>query len=430
MTRSLENSTRLTPAQLVERGQLPTERGSGDTMPKNLLSSLRPIPAERRRRALDVLVRPTRAEIDLDRLRGNLAVVRKAAGQAGVLAVVKANGYGHGAVPVARALEADVAMLGVALVEEGVELRNAGVRAPILVLGGSYEGGYELLVEHELVPAIFRPEHLLGLERAAKAKGRIVLAHLKVDSGMGRIGVRPEVLDSFLARARRCRRVRLDGVLSHLATADTQDAPLTRQQVSIFEGAYEAMLAKGFSPSFRHLSNSAGLLGLGKQRPGITNLVRPGILLYGLSPAAWLDPKAPVRPVLSWKTGITHLKRVPAGTPVSYGSTWIAKRPSLIATLPVGYADGYGREYSSRAQVLVRGKRAPVAGRVSMDMTMIDVTSVRGVEVGDEVVLLGSQGREEITAEELAAISGTLHYEVLCAIGARVPRVVRPPRGP
>lgn len=376
-------------------------------------------------------IRPTRAEIDLPALRHNLAVAQKLAGGASVLAMVKANAYGHGAVAVAQALEqGGVAMLGVALVEEGVELRHAGVKAPILVLGGSYEGGYQLLVEHELVPTVFRLEHLEGLERAARLAGRTAKAHLKVDTGMGRIGVQLHELDAFLDQALD-RQVVIDGLLSHFANADLADAALTREQVARFRRALELLRARGLAPTFRHLSNSAGVLELPELREALDlNLVRPGIMLYGLAPAARLAARAELSPVLSWKTAVIHLKTVPAGTQVSYGSSWTAPRESLIATLPVGYADGYSRRYSNLASVLIRGARAPLVGRVCMDMCMVDVTEVPGVTVGDEVVLLGAQGEGRITAEELAQLAGTIHYEVVCGIGARVPRVAVSPLPP
>jgi alanine racemase len=378
-----------------------------------------------RRRALDRLIRPTRAEIDLAALGHNLRATRTLSGPAEVLAVVKANAYGHGAVDVALTLEREgVRFLGVALVEEGIELRNAGVQAPILVLGGSYEGGYELMVEHDLVPTVFREDHFEGLAAAAKKAGRTVDAHLKVDTGMGRIGVLPDDLVPLLRSARRFPEVRLDGLLSHFANADLADAELTQRQVERFKEALKAMRGEGYAPSYRHLSNSAGVLDLPEVRDGLElNLLRPGLMLYGVAPAAHLRTVLSLRPVLSWKTAVTHVKAVPAGTPISYGSTWVAQRPSMIATLPVGYADGYVRRYSSRAEVLVRGQRARIAGRVCMDMCLVDVTDVPGVAVGDEVVLLGQQGKEAITADELAGLGETIPYEVLCGVGARVPRV-------
>jgi alanine racemase len=380
-----------------------------------------------RRRALDLPIRPTRAEIDLAALRRNVAAVRELSPRAEILAVVKANAYGHGAVIIARALERErVKMLGVALIEEGVELRNAGIRSPILVLGGSYQGGYELMVAHELTPTVFRPEHLEGFARAARRTKARVNAHVKIDSGMGRIGVLPPDLDAFLDRAAGFPEVRIDGLLSHFASADLENRTFTQEQVRCFKDAYARMRARGLRPSWRHLSNSAGVIDLPEVRDGLElNMVRPGIMLYGLYPAAWLRGTAALEPVLAWKTAVIHLKRVPAGTPISYGSTWRAPRESLIATLPIGYADGYSRRYSNRAQVLVRGRRANVVGRVCMDMSMADVTDIPGVEAGDEVVLLGAQGAERIPAEELAELAQTIHYEVICAVGARVPRVVR-----
>lgn len=380
-----------------------------------------------RRRALDNLVRPTRAEVSAPALRHNLLVARKLAAPAEVMAVVKANAYGHGAVQVARVLEDEgVAMLGVALVEEGVELRSAGVKAPILVMGGSYEGGYALMVEHGLTPTLFRREHIDGLIAAAQRSGKAATAHLKLDTGMSRLGVQPGELAEFLTLLRGAGgAIELDGFLSHFANADVQSSALTGQQVTRFRDGLSQVRDAGFNPHFRHLSNSAGLLALRELNDGLDlNLVRPGLLLYGLVPDAWLGGNVAPRRVVAWKTGVMHLKQIAEGTAVSYGGTWVAPRPSLIATLPIGYADGFSRVYSGKASVLVHGQRAPVVGRVTMDMCMIDVTDIAGVKVGDEVVILGTQGDQRIDAEELAALGQTLHYEVLCSLGARVPRLL------
>ena len=371
-------------------------------------------------------IRPTRAEIVLGALTRNLATLHAAAPGVDVLAVVKADAYGHGAVPVSRALEAaGVRFLGVALVEEGLVLREAGLRSDILVLGGAYDGGWELMLEHRMVPVVFRSEHLTALEAAARARGTTARAHLKVDTGMGRLGVLPADVPAFLDAARGCRRVELEGLCSHFANADLADATLTGLQVTRFRTALQQMRAAGFDPRWRHLSNSAGLLALPEARDGVEmNLARPGLALYGLAPAPWLRPPRALEPVLRWKTAVMHLKSVAAGTPISYGSTWTAPRPSRIATLPVGYADGWSRLLSNRGSVLVRGRRAPIVGRVCMDLCMVDVTDIPGAEVGDEVVLLGRQGNEEQDAHRLAALQSTIVYDVLCAIGARVPRVV------
>jgi alanine racemase len=376
-----------------------------------------------RRRALDHLIRPTRAEISEAALRANLEAVRKLSAPAEVLAVVKANAYGHGAVHVARVLEdKGVAMLGVALVEEGIELRNAGVKAPILVMGGSYEGGYELIVEHRLTPTVFRPEHLEGLKRAAG--GKRVAVHLKLDSGMGRIGAQPKELPALLDALKAAPELELEGFLSQLASADVAGTDQTPSQLKVFQAALKRVRDAGFAPKWRHLSNSAGVLA--RVSAAEVNLVRPGLMLYGLVTAPWLEGKVKLERVMTWKTGITHVKTVEAGATVSYGATWVAPKRSVLATLPVGYADGFSRTFSNRAAVLVRGVRAPVVGRVTMDMCVVDVTHVPGAAVGDEVVLLGGQGQERVDAEELAALMDTLHYEVLCGVGARVPRLLMP----
>ncbi len=371
-------------------------------------------------------IRPTRAEIDLGALTRNLATLHAAAPGVDVLAVVKADAYGHGAVPVSRALEAaGVRSFGVALVEEGLALRQAGLTSDILVLGGAYDGGWDAMLGHRMIPVVFRPEHLTALDAAAATRGMTARAHLKVDTGMGRLGVLPGDLPAFLEAARACQRVSLEGLCSHFANADLADAALTAQQISRFRTALGQMRAAGFHPRWRHLSNSAGLLALPEARDGVEmNLARPGLGLYGLQPAPWLRSPRVLEPVLSWKTSVVHLKSVPAGTPISYGSTWTAPRPSRIATLPVGYADGWSRLLSNRGAVLVRGRRAPIAGRVCMDLCMVDVTDVPGVEVGDEVVLIGRQGTEVQDAHQLAVLQSTITYDVLCAIGARVPRVV------
>ena len=373
-----------------------------------------------------MLIRPTRAEIDLGALTRNLETLHTAAPGIDVLAVVKADAYGHGAVPVSRGLEAaGVRFLGVALVEEGLALRQAGVTSDILVLGGAYDGGWEAMIEHRMIPVVFRPEHLASLDAAAAARGTTARAHLKVDTGMGRLGVLPPDVPAFLETARGRKRVVLEGLCSHFANADLADAALTEKQIASFRTALGQMRTAGFDPRWRHLSNSAGLLALPEARDGVEmNLARPGLALYGLQPAPWLRPPRTLEPVLSWKTAVVHLKSVPAGTPISYGSTWTAARPSRIATLPVGYADGWSRLLSNRGAVLVRGRRAPIVGRVCMDLCMVDVTDVPGVEVGDEVVLIGRQGSEVQDAHQLAALQSTIAYDVLCAIGARVPRVV------
>lgn len=369
--------------------------------------------------------RPTVAEIDLDALLHNLEETRRLCPRAQLLAVVKANAYGHGAVPIAAALEkAGVDFFGVSLVEEGAELRQAGIRGDILVLGAAYSD-YEEIVAHDLAPVVFTAEHLARLQTAAARAGRSVRAHLKIDTGMGRLGLLPEELGAFLLALRAAPRVVLDGLMSHLANAEVLDHPMNRAQLGRFRQAAAALRDAGHPVRWRHLGNSAGVLGLDEANDGLElNLVRPGLMLYGQYPSERLWPAASLQPVLSWKTSIAHLKRLGPGSPVSYNGTWTTPRESLIATLPVGYGDGFSRRHSNRGEVLVRGRRAPVVGTVCMDMCMIDVTAIPGVGLHDEVVLLGRQGNALLGAHELARTCETISYEILCAVGARVPRAI------
>jgi alanine racemase len=351
-------------------------------------------------------IRPTRAELDLQALRSNVALLQKHSGSAELLAVVKANAYGHGVNWVAPALEAaGIRLMGVALVEEALELRALGIQTPILVLGlgGTYDGAWDILCENRLWPTIYRPDQVRDLAAVARRRNERVKAHVKIDTGMGRLGAQAHELDALLDAFDAHPELILDGLSSHFANADLADRGVTQAQVERFRAALARVRQRKHEPTYRHL---------------------PGLALYGLSPAAWIPDSSALRPVLQWKTAIAHLKSVAEGTAISYGGTWVARRPSKIATLPVGYADGYSRHHSNLAHVLVRGHRAAIAGRVCMDMCMIDVTDVPDASVGDEVVLLGTQGSERVSADDLAAWSHTIHYEVVCGIGHRVPRVV------
>lgn len=377
-------------------------------------------------------VRPTEAVVDLAAIVHNYRVAVEVGGRP-VMAVVKADAYGHGALEVARALAAAGApMLAVALVEEGLALREAGIAAPVLVLGAAYGERYDLLVRYRLSPVVFDPAHLRGLAQAARAAGVRASAHLKIDTGLGRVGLLPTDLPAFLDLSRRTPEVALEGLCTHFASADLEDSAVTERQLRLFDEAARALERAGAPLKFRHLANSAGTVEYPAARQDLT---RPGIMLYGYLPFGPSRSRSPLagevsgrlRRALTWRTEIIQLKEVPAGTPVSYGGRWVAQRPSRIATLPVGYADGYDRRLSGRpgfgcADVLVRGRRAPLAGSVCMDLMMADVTEVPGARVGDEVVLLGAQGEEVVDADELAGRGGTISYDVLCAVGARVPR--------
>ena len=365
--------------------------------------------------------RPTEARIDLGALSHNFQeVVRRTAGKK-VLAVVKARAYGHGAVPVARhllALGAD--MLGVALVEEGRELREAGIRAPILLMGALFPDQAEAIVEWNLIPAVFTTGMAGALARAARERGCVLDVHVKIDTGMGRIGVAPEEAAEFIAQLRKHEKLRIQGLMTHFADADLRDKQFAAVQMDRFTGLMSELDARKIAVPLCHAANSAAVLDFGSAH---FSMVRPGLMLYGYNPLEAGDLAADLRPVLSLVTRIAYLKRTPAGTPISYGRTFITSRESLIATMPIGYADGFSRGLSNKGEALVRGRRASVAGRVCMDMTMLDVTDVPGVSEGDEVVLIGTMGGERITAEDIAVKTGTIPYEVLCGISSRVPRV-------
>jgi len=372
------------------------------------------------RRAFDLRVRPTEARIDVAALMHNLREARRAAPRSRVLAVVKADGYGHGAIIAARAfLDAGADWLGVALVEEGLALRHVGITAPTVALGGQYTD-YGLLLQHRLTPLVYRAEMIDQLAAAARARGVVAEAHLKLDTGMGRIGALPHELPGLIEHLRSRPEVRITGLCSHFANADLHDATATRLALELFAEARRALVDAGQPLQLCHLANSAATLDLPSSHH---DMVRPGLMLYGAVPAPRFAGMAHLKPAMTWVTGVSHLKHVPAGTPISYGHRWTARRDSVVATLPVGYADGYRRSLTNKAEVLLRGRRVKQVGTVCMDMMMVDATDVADVQLGDEVVLLGAQGDERITAQDLADLCDTIPYELFCAIGARVPRV-------
>ncbi|HEV2803200.1 MAG TPA: alanine racemase [Pyrinomonadaceae bacterium] len=376
--------------------------------------------------------RPTWAEIDLDALAWNFGVVRRLVGtEVRVMVVVKADAYGHGAVVCARRLASEGAVwFGVALPEEGVELREAGITQPVLCLEGFWEGQADVLVRHGLVPVIYRQDMAEEFERAARRAGVCADVHVKIDTGMGRLGVRQEDAEEFARALKKHTHLRVGGLMTHFAAADeaTQDA-FTQEQLARFRAALEAFHAAGHAPTFFDMANSAATFA---HAPARGNMVRPGGVLYGL----WRDvlqqggrtedaadgnlPE--FRPVMNVRSRIILLKWIEAGETLGYGRTFEARRRTLVATVPIGYHDGYARALSNRGRVIVRGSFAPVVGRISMDLTLLDVTDVSGVERGDEVTLIGRDGALSVTAEEIAKIAGTISYEITCGISARVPR--------
>jgi len=366
--------------------------------------------------------RPTLCTIDLAALRWNLRQARaKVGAQVKILSMVKANAYGHGAPAVARVLaEEGSDGFGVATLEEGVELRQAGIGKPILVVAGTYVEQLDQFFENNLTPVVHDLESLRRLENAVQARGTTMNVHLKIDTGMGRIGFLAAEIDSWLAELKKLRALQIEGVFSHFSTAEDVAGDFTRAQLVTFSNQVQRLRAEGIAPPLVHLANSAATITF---PAAYFDMVRPGIMLYGIYPSAAMANQTELKPVLSWQTRIVQLKKVPAGTSISYGQTFVTERESFIATLPVGYADGYSRLLSNRGAALVRGRRAPVAGRVCMDLTMLDVTAIANVQQGDEVVLLGRQGDAEITADEMAGWANTISYEVLTSIAARVPRI-------
>lgn len=372
-------------------------------------------------------VRPTVASIDLQRLQQNFAQVRGAVGpKTGVLAAVKGDAYGHGAVAVARALEvAGADWFGVALVEEGRTLRQAGVTRPILCLGGVGPAGAEAAIEHRLTPMISDLGEAERLDAAASRRREPYGVHLKIDTGMGRLGVPLPHWERFLDRIANLRWLRVDGIASHLAVSEcppgSDGRVFTEEQGRRFLDAVGQARRRGLRPALIHIANSGAII----EHPKLHfDLVRPGLLLYGYSPAGRSCP-LDIKPVMRVSTRVLVVRDLPKGVGLSYGGTWVTPRPTRIATLPVGYADGYPRALSGKAEVLVHGHRVPVRGRVCMDLTMIDVTDVPvPVAAGDEVVLMGEDGDHEINAIDLAEWADTIPYEILAGFSERVPRVL------
>ncbi len=373
------------------------------------------------------LLRPTWAEISLAKLRRNYTRVRTLAGRRKVMAVIKADAYGHGAVPVAKCLaECGVDWFGVATVEEALELRAAGIEQPVLLLGGLYMSDPAHLVEYRLTPSVSSTARLDTYAECARRYGQPIEFHLKVDTGMGRLGLPQERLVAFLNHFRELEGLVLKGFFTHLASSEDWVASQTEEQAARFRASLNELKASGIDPEWVHVSNSTALLG------GCNfaeNLVRVGALFYGyhlplVFPPDHKPPDLPgFEPILSLKSRVVYLKDVPSGTPLGYGAAFHTRRPSRIATVPVGYADGLSRALSNRGRAVVRERCARIVGNISMDLTLLDATDIPDVAVGDEVTLIGQSDRCSITALEIAREISTVPYEVLCSIGKRVPRI-------
>jgi alanine racemase len=374
--------------------------------------------------------RPTWAEVSLSALRHNFLANQIHVGpDVTVCAVVKADAYGHGAVECARALEHDGATwFGVTSTEEGVRLREAGIQGRILLMTGFWRGEQDAVVAHRLTPAVWQRESLEMLQRASeKLNVPAVDVHVKLDTGMSRLGVPPDDLPQLLHDLRACDRIAMEGFFTHLASAEIVDADENDEQMARFDSAVRLLHEQGFAPRYLHLANSAAIAA----RPDLhKNFVRPGISLYGYYLPFGSQTERPVpryalavRPVLTWKTRIIGLRDVAANQAVGYNGAYVTKERARIAVLPVGYADGLNRHLSSQGRVIVRGKYAPIVGNVSMDLTLVDVTSIPVPEIGDEVILLGEAGLFRTDAWDIARLSHTVPYEILCNISKRVPRI-------
>ncbi len=382
-------------------------------------------------------LRPTQAIIDLNALKHNYSqVLKHLPKRCKVIGVVKADAYGHGAVPVAKTLEGcGVKSFGVATVEEGIELRQAGIRSQILILQGLLgmgEAAAKVLLEHQLTPVIHSVS-TLGLwerlrrttDKGQRTTDKKLPVHLKVDTGMTRLGITPQALPQFLEAFKQCRHLKLEGVMTHLAWRENEE--YTRSQTDLFKEMGELIQkAVGKIPVW-HLANSAAVLdGSPVEFPWAGEYwVRPGIMLYGIAPYPQYSDKADLKPVMSLASQIALIKHVPTGTKISYNCMYTTSRPSRLGVIPIGYADGYPWSASGKSMVLVEGKKVPVLGRVTMDMIVIDLTDLPEAKIGSETILMGKQGKETITADDLAHWAGTIPYEIVCRVSKRMPRVYK-----
>ena len=364
----------------------------------------------------------THVTIDLDTIAANFKIVSQKAGVP-VMAIVKADAYGHGAIQVARQLQDSCAFFGVSSMLEALELRNAEIKTPILILGQIPPSSFAIAIRENIRPSIFRYEDAVALSETARQMGMEAPFHLVVDTGMSRIGFQATEEDADLC-AEICKLPNLipEGLCSHFATADCADLTKARAQAERFDAFTQMLKVRGVQAKMRHMDNSAGIMNFENHY----ELVRAGIVIYGMYPSsdvAAADPQ--LQPALEWSSRVIHVKTLEAGREISYGGTYITQKPTVVATVPVGYADGYRRGLSGKFYVLIHGQKAPILGRICMDQMMVDVTDIPGVEVGDRVVLIGKDGAHTITMEEIAAAADSFNYEFVCGISRRVPRFYR-----
>lgn len=367
-----------------------------------------------------VALRPTHVLVDLDKLTQNYKAIQRAVGDTMVMPILKANAYGHGLVRVGEHMqEIGANMLGVAYLEEGILLREAGVTAPILVLGGILGSQTPLFLQHDLTITVSSQQKLEQVEEAAASMGVRARVHLKIDTGMERIGVHYYSAESLLEASLKCKHMDVEGIFSHFANSDALDLKSARMQLERFEEVLSFYEKRGVQAPLRHIANSGAILQLPESW---MDIVRPGILLYGVYPSADVQHTIEVEPAITWTSRVVYFKVVKPDHPVSYGSTWQSDHDVRMVTVPVGYGDGYFRSMSGKAQVLIHGNRYPVVGAICMDQFMVNIEQDSAFNE-DEVILVGENGKEKISVEELAQWAGTIPYEVLTNINTRVPRV-------
>lgn len=363
------------------------------------------------------------ANVDLDAIRSNILNTRKILeANTMILTIIKADGYGHGAVPIAKALNDIVDGFGIAIIEEGIELRRAGINKPLLILGYTPKEQYHLLVEYSITQTIFQKSAAYELSKEALRQNKKAKIHIKLDTGMTRIGFDDD-LDSLMSivEIATYEGIEIEGIFSHFACADESDKTSAYKQLQRYLAFVDKLEAKGVYIPIKHIANSAGIIDMPDAR---LNMVRSGICTYGLYPSGEVNKEAiSLKPALEIKTHVSYVKEVEPGVGVSYGSTYVTDKKTTIATIPVGYGDGYPRQLSSKGRVLIHGKTAPIIGRVCMDQFMVDVTEIENVEQGDVVTIIGREGEEFISVEEVADMAYSFNYEFICNIGKRVPRI-------
>ena len=366
--------------------------------------------------------RPTWVEIDLNALRHNLLAVKKRIGpQIKILGIVKADAYGHGDYEVSRVLlNNGVEMLGIAILEEGIQLRNTGIKAPLLLLGGVFEEQIDSIIHYDVTPTVYDLKLAEVLSKKATYFNKKLKVHVYVDTGMGSIGVKHDNAVEFVKFVKNLKNLIIEGIYTHCSSSDEKDSAFTNLQIKRFRDVLDALDTIKVRIPLRHMANSGAILGYPES---YFNTVRPGLSLYGLYPSEDVSRDIGIRPVMSFKTRIIHIKDMESGDVVGYDRAYRITKPTRVATLPMGYADGYNRLLSNQGEVIIRSKKASIIGRVCMDQCFVDVTNIKDVSVGDEVVLYGRQAQESIPIESIAKQLNTIPYEVTCSISKRVPRI-------